>query len=311
MPLDAKTVKAEAQGKWFGIMSRLGIDVGNGRHKKCPSCGGKDRFRFDDKNQGLWFCNQCSPNSGDGFALIQKVLGVDFAEALKVVANHVGHVEKGEYKPEPKASKDLLRKMYVESSPIQKGDVAYRYIENRGLSVVSERLRYHSKCYEPETHSDCHAMLATFTLSDGTAVTIHRTFLTFDGRKKEIESPKKLMPSLKKMNGGAIRLFDPEDGVIGVAEGIETALAVKELTGIPTWSVVSASLMEAFVPPVGIKAVFVFADRDKNFAGQKAAYTLANKLVVKNKIEADVRLPVMIGDFLDQLNETNGGCSNE
>jgi putative DNA primase/helicase len=302
MPLDAKTVKAEAEGKWFGIMRRLGIDVGNGKHGPCPVCSGKDRFRFDDKNQGLWFCNQCCPNSGDGFALVQKVLGVGFPEALKVVAGQVGHVEKGEYKPEPKASRSLLRKIYKESTPIQSGDTVHKYLQNRGLSVISERLRFHPRCYEPETHEECHAMLATFMLPDGTAITIHRTFLTFDGRKQNIKNPKKILPALKKMTGGAIRLFDPNEGVIGVAEGIETALAVKELTNIPTWSVVSSSLMEAFIPPVGIKAVFIFADKDENFAGQKAAYTLANRLIVRDKIESDVKMPDVFGDFLDQLN---------
>jgi putative DNA primase/helicase len=308
MPLDAKTVKAEAQGKWFGIMRNLGIDVGDGKHGPCPICGpgkNKHRFRYDDKDgNGSWICTQCG--AGDGFSLIQKVLGVDFPEALKVVSGQVGHVEKGEYKPEPKASKSYLRKIYTESSPIKTGDTVYKYLQNRGLSIISEKLRFHPRCYEPETRTECSAMLATFMLPDGTAITIHRTFLTYDGRKQNIKSPKKILPALKKMTGGAIRLFDPEDGVIGVAEGIETALAVKELTDIPTWSVVSTSLMEAFEPPVGIKAVFVFSDRDENFAGQKAAYTLANKLIVQNKIEADVRLPSVAGDFLDKLNHEKG-----
>ncbi|EGO0679184.1 hypothetical protein ITK59_004563, partial [Salmonella enterica] len=55
-----------AAGQWGNILKRLGITVpAGGQHGPCPVCGGKDRFRFDDKNgRGTWFCNQCG--HGDG-----------------------------------------------------------------------------------------------------------------------------------------------------------------------------------------------------------------------------------------------------
>ena len=57
----------------------------------CPTCGGKDRFRFDDEDgRGTWFCNQCTPQAGDGFALVQNVRGCDFPEAMRLVANALG-----------------------------------------------------------------------------------------------------------------------------------------------------------------------------------------------------------------------------
>jgi phage/plasmid primase-like uncharacterized protein len=82
-----------AIGRWPEIFAALGIDVGNGRHMPCPACGGTDRFRFDDQEgRGTWFCNQCSPQAGDGFALVKKVLGFDFAGAVKLVREVVdGH----------------------------------------------------------------------------------------------------------------------------------------------------------------------------------------------------------------------------
>lgn len=295
-------IKDEAAGRWPGILSSLGIGIGqSGKHCACPICGGKDRFRFDDKEgKGTWICNQCG--AGAGVDLVMKVLGMDFKDAASEIRKIIGTCEVSKQQPEPKASRDLLRKIYTESAPIKKGDVAYRYLTNRGLSLISDRLRFHPKCYEPESHSHCPAMLATFMLPDDTAITIHRTFLTSDGRKQNINSPKKILPALKKMTGGAIRLFDPVDGIIGLSEGIETALAAHELMGIPTWSVVSTSLMEGFVPPKGIKGVVIFPDKDRNFAGQKAAYKLANRLVIKNKIEVEVKMPERFGDFLDELN---------
>jgi len=262
-------------------------------------CGGKDRFRFDNKEgHGTWICNQCG--AGDGMALVMKVLKIDFKEAVKEVRKIVGMCDASKQQTEPKISKELLRKIYTESKPINGSDPAGKYLKVRGLSIISDKLRYHPTCYEPETHKHIPTMLATYTLTDGTAITMHRTFLTLDGYKADIQNPKKILPALKSMVGGAIRLFEPRDGMIGIAEGIETALAVTELTKIPCWCVVSSALMEGFEPPKEIKYVMIFADYDSNFTGQRAAYILANRLAIKNRIPVEVCLPKK-GDFLEDL----------
>jgi putative DNA primase/helicase len=50
-------------------------------------CGGKDRFRFDDKEgHGTWICTHCG--AGDGFSLLMKVMGIDFK---KDPINHPPH----------------------------------------------------------------------------------------------------------------------------------------------------------------------------------------------------------------------------
>lgn len=59
------------------------------QHGPCPICGGKDRFRCDDKQgKGTWFCNQCG--AGDGFELIVKSRGIDRSEVLKEVGAVLG-----------------------------------------------------------------------------------------------------------------------------------------------------------------------------------------------------------------------------
>ena len=301
-------IKEETKFKWVSIFAALGINVGeSGRHCACPICGpgrNSHRFRMDGNEDGIWICSQCG--AGDGFSLVMKVLKIDFKEAVCEIKKVLGTADMTIQQPEKKVSKELLRKIYSESTKVCEGDPVSKYLRNRGISILSERLRYHPSCYEPETHTNMPAMLATFMLPDGTAITIHRTFITMDGQKAKILNPKKLLPSLKQMAGGAIRLFEPTEGLLGVTEGIETALAVYESTGIPTWSLVSSTLMERFEPPKGIKHVMVFADRDANYTGQKAAYVLANRLAVRDKITTEVYLPKDIGDFLDELNGTIG-----
>ena len=78
-------ITTQAVGKWQSIFSSLGIEVGNGKHCPCPVCGGKDRFRFDNKDgRGTYICNQCG--SGDGLELIKNYCQCDAKEASSRVA---------------------------------------------------------------------------------------------------------------------------------------------------------------------------------------------------------------------------------
>jgi len=91
--LDAAVIRIQADGKWREVLTRLGLDLPPTakQHGPCPTCGGKDRFRFDDRDgRGTWFCNQCDPQAGDGFRLIQNVRGCEFPDALQLVADALG-----------------------------------------------------------------------------------------------------------------------------------------------------------------------------------------------------------------------------
>jgi len=79
-----------AADRWPMVLSQLGIDVPRSprQHAPCPACGGKDRFRFDDKGRGSFFCNQCG--AGDGLDLIQKVNQCGTTEAARMAADVLG-----------------------------------------------------------------------------------------------------------------------------------------------------------------------------------------------------------------------------
>lgn len=86
-------VRKAAQGQWRGVLSRLGISVPDtAKHAPCPGCGGRDRFRFDDKDGGGSFiCGQGGAGTlaGDGFALVQHVRHCSAADALALVRDVV------------------------------------------------------------------------------------------------------------------------------------------------------------------------------------------------------------------------------
>lgn len=79
-------ITAQSRHRWRAILSALAIPVpSGGKHGACPACGGKDRFRFDDKEgRGTWFCNQCG--HGDGLDLVAQVKNCDLTDAAKQVA---------------------------------------------------------------------------------------------------------------------------------------------------------------------------------------------------------------------------------
>ena len=87
----AADVHRALAGQWRDALCGLGVDESClvNRHGPCPICGGKDRFRYDDKDRrGTWICNVCG--AGDGLTLAQKVNGWSFVETLNALAGYLG-----------------------------------------------------------------------------------------------------------------------------------------------------------------------------------------------------------------------------
>jgi len=89
-------VKRQARNRWNELLVAAGIDARalRNNHGPCPGCGGKDRFRYDDKDgDGTFICSQGNGNTlaGDGFELLQHVgIAQSSQEALHLVAGLLG-----------------------------------------------------------------------------------------------------------------------------------------------------------------------------------------------------------------------------
>ena len=183
--------------------------------------------------------------------------------------------------------KKLARKIWDEAVPVTPGDEVDRYLSGRGLSlpVYPEVLRFHPALgYFEKTEggksrkvAEYPAMLARIDGVDGEAVTLHRTYLS-GGRKAAVPDAKKVLSS--GINGAAVRLFAATEE-LGIAEGIETALAVHLATGKPVWAALSAGNLEKLCLPDSVQRVCVYGDNDADsqFDGQAGAYALARCLM--------------------------------
>jgi hypothetical protein len=108
--------------------------------------------------------------------------------------------------------------------------------------------------------------------------------------------------SLGHVGGGAIRLAMARAGLIGLAEGIETALAVMTACPqLPMWAALSAGNLAELALPSDIDRVVICADHDASGVGLEAARKLAAHLVDRGK-RVWIALPPSAGnDFNDLL----------
>jgi hypothetical protein len=181
------------------------------------------------------------------------------------------------------------------------------YLQNRGLGLTDypsslrmSDLPYYENGVE---HGRFPVMLGAVTDKDGKLLALHRTFITEDGHKAPVENPKKLTSTSATINGASIKLGLPEiiEGklTLGVAEGIETALACWRGFQVPTWSCVSANGIKTFIWPSNLERLVIFADHDLSGVGQAAANALAARAAAAG-LEVRILVPTTAGeDWLD------------
>ena len=316
--IDARALRAMAAGHWLGLFDQLAPELTPavsraGRHVPCPVHGGKDGFRLfgDVQETGGGICATCGAFP-DGLALLGWLKGWRFPEVVEAVAGALGN---GAPTTPAKRQASARRRLPSRS---EKGNQAERiarlwaeshdpadaragplrtYLQRRHLDpngLEPDAVRMHpSLGYWEEGRyvGRFPAMLARVVDPDGETQTLHRTYLSWDGVKAPVCSPKKLMPCSGgvPLAGGAIRLFRSGQE-LGIAEGIETALAVRRATGMPVWSAVCASLMSRFEPPTAVGRIVIWADRDVSGAGDAAARALRERLLARG-IDVTIRLP--------------------
>ena len=293
--------RAATTGRWYGILSSYGIDQRflRNAHGPCPLCGGTDRYRFDDKDgRGTYYCSGCG--SGDGLDLLSKYTNKSLKELMDEIAPRAEQFNVKAKNPAQNGD-GRIRRIIAESVPISNfhGGIVRKYLASRGVKA-SPFLREHPglKYYDADGKvvGTFPAMVAL--VENVTAVaTLHITYLTAEGTKAPVPSVKKILTPRCSTDGAFIRLTKDYDAV-GIAEGIETALAVMKMYNIPCWASGTAGMLEKFSPPPAVQGVIIYGDNDASFTGQKAAYTLAQNLVKKGKT-VTVKIPDKIGDFAD------------
>src|SRR5690606_38385465 len=105
------------------------------KHGPCPLCGGKDRFRWDDRDgSGSFYCNQCGP--GPGLLLVRKLHGWTYAEACREVDRIIGTNAPPATPARSANPGDRLGQLERVIAEATDRGVVERYLAGRGLNVV-------------------------------------------------------------------------------------------------------------------------------------------------------------------------------
>jgi putative DNA primase/helicase len=204
--------------------------------------------------------------------------------------------------PPPAKEKDVAQEITIilaRAVPIA-GTLAETYLRSRGLTVPScEDLRFHPDLVHWESRTGWPAMVAVIRDAKGETIGLHRTWLAPDGAgKAPVKNNRKM---LGRASGGAVRLSASADGLLALAEGIETALAVMTACPhIPVWAALSASNLEEIELPSGIARVIILADHDASGTGQRAAEAAAFRLY-RQGCRVFIASPPQEGDDFNDL----------
>ena len=186
--------------------------------------------------------------------------------------------------------RERLRRIWKDSVPLNHryAGAVRTYFESRALGEILNappaNLRAHSGLeYWDRTSSlgTYPAMVALLTGAGGQPVTLHVTYLRGDGcAKATVPSPKKIMPVPMRgaTKGGAIHLYRPRAGVLGIAEGVESALSMHLLQKLPVWSSYCADNLERALLPAGLRELHIGIDLDAGGKGEQVANGLAMRM---------------------------------
>ena len=300
-------VRDIAKGHWKDLLPMLGVDSQflQNRHGPCPMCGGDKRFRFDDQDGGGgYICNQCG--AGDGFKLAERATGMafnDIAAKIREILGHSNEVRHVEIDLEEIRNRHAMERAWgAARRPSLHGPVAL-YLEDR-VGCLWPSLSIREAFYGGRPAMVCVVIDHTGTRS----VNVHTTLLNQDGTKAGVERPKLVMKGTLP-DGCAIRL-GPAKAVMGVAEGIETAISAAIMYDMPVWACINANLLSKWIPPAQAEQITIFGDNDANFTGQAKAYHLANRLEVQHKRRVTVMIPPVTGhDWNDHHHKSWGQTS--
>ena len=197
------------------------------------------------------------------------------------------------------AYRSLAARLWATARPIDRTP-AEAYLRARGLTIAGPELRYQARTPDGRGTSAMFkpALLAAVRDSSG-LVAVHRTFLGAHGASRPVARR-----ALGRLGGGAVRLGPPVDGQLGLAEGIETALAATLVTGIPCWATLGAERFARVALPTGVDRLLLFLDQD---AGGRRAEQLARAAHRGSSIRLEACYPgVDAADWNDILQASPG-----
>jgi putative DNA primase/helicase len=265
--MNAKTIALALRGKQHGrgwLVSCPCPNHGSGRGDRNPSLSVSDG---DDGRLLLRCFAGCSFND-----VMDTLRGRGLLDrARRDLPLRVGPRPAPKVRPEPdKIALDI----WAQSEPFY-NTIVQEYLQRRGITLAPPAL--------------CHyrgAMVAAVTQPDGSITAIQKTPIkaNFSRGNRMTKGP---------LGSGAVRLGAAQE-VMGIAEGVETALSAMMLTGMSVWASLGGKRLHNVELPPLVCEVHIFADNDQ--AGREAAHRAGD---VHRKLGREVKMRSPPPEFKD------------
>jgi len=223
---------------------------GNGWLVSCP-CPNHGRGH-GDRNPSLSISD-----GDDGRLLLRCFAGCEFNDVMDTLRSRglldrarrdiaPRFVPKPRIKPEPDK---IALEIWQEAEPIY-GTIAEEYLQRRGILLTPPALCHHRG-----------AMVAAVTQPYAGITAIQRTPIRPHCTRGD-------RMTKGPLGNGAVRLGAAQR-IMGIAEGVETALSAMMLTGMPVWASLGGKRLHNVELPALVEQVHIFADNDA--PGREAA----------------------------------------
>jgi DNA primase len=280
-------------------------------------------------------CYACGA-TGDAIEYLRRTKGLDFHQAVAQLSS-AGHSVSPGLRPPARRAAGSLPGIPKHVGELWAGADAPRiaefYLQSRGLlrrGALPAALRGHSRVLYSEPCGEVKpivepswrtwrdpdgqwwkaqhrpAILAAVTDTDGQITALQRIWCERryvvdasqsgpqDARAVGIAARKK---TIGRLGNGAVRLA-PAGPTLGLAEGVESALAAAALFRVPVWATCGSGRLHSIALPACVERVLIFADRG---AAGEAAAERAIAAYSPERLCSAVFPEPRFGDFNDQL----------
>lgn len=256
----------------FVVLRRVGGEwVG-----RCPIHEERTGSFYVNDDKGHFWCFGCGAH-GNAIDILMHLQHMGFVEAVTYLnggtddftpALEDQHRRAFSRTPEDSDGSRIraARAMWQDAVPAP-GTLAETYLRRRNITIpVPPSIRFAPALYRVETSRETSALIAAVQDSTGRICAVQRIWLTADGSKDEpLATAKK---SRGPLRDGAVRLGLCGE-VLGVAEGLETALAAQQIHGHTVWAALGGERMRKIALPPMVRRVVIYADNGE--AGESLA----------------------------------------
>lgn len=214
----------------------------------------------DDHNPSL------SIRVGERALLFKCFAGCDTVNVLRAIRRmHLSLPDSRRPEPSMKAKRveatfGLAQRLWNASLPLN-GSLAHTYLSSRLLKLPWHDLRYNARTPLGRARAVVFRPAMVAAVREGNRISaVHRTFIEPGTASKARDLAASRM-MLGRPGRGAVQLA-PAASLLGLAEGIETALAAMQLHGIPVWATLGTERAGHLLLPRGLARLILLFDRD-------------------------------------------------